>query len=535
MHGVRALSLPPCHYTRLTYTILGEIVVSKYRTFKNADSEIYERVLIIEATWSKISQQLDFLNHICGRLNPEHRDLQQRILLTFHNKLEISMLEVNKLEQSSGASSSAQRSGRAAKYVLSVKRPLDLAIRRLQAWAAEFDPTWWLILRMADKAIDKEIDSGPGQSQGPGHDPTPNGRNCRLEAARHIRDALQADEQSTKGLFLKEATLNSADRFDIPFSTSQIITLSASGKSTSYVLDSVDCTRVEDVSLFAKNVRDLALRLEKIDAAAFHLLQCYGVARTRDPSTKRVTSFNFIFKIPKVCHHHQPQSLRSLLLSQTNPSLSARLELAKQLATALSYVHVLDFVHKSIRPETALVFKSHSSDSASLTHGFGPLFLVGFKTFRTADGKSLRLTTADRLENMYQHPERQGIDPSTDHRMQHDIYSLGVCLLEIGLWGSFVAGDSSSSILSSEVSSPDDIKAHFTVLAKERLPSAMGEKYTSVVVNCLTCMEPDNVDFGDEEEFEDEFGIGIGFKYIEKVSGLDQNEILITMHADSYS
>lgn len=492
--------------------MLGETVVSKYRTFKDADSEIYERVLIIEATWSKISQQLDFLTRICGSLTPEHRDLQQRILLAFHNKLELSMLEVNKLEQSSCASGGVQRRRKAAKYVLSVKRPLDTAIQRLQAWAAEFDPTWWLILRMADGAIDKEIEPAPGR------DSTPSGKSCRLEAARHIRDALKADEQSTKGLFLKEATLNSADRSDVPFSTSQIITLSASGKSASYVLDSVDCTRVDDVSVFAKNVRDLALRLEKVDAAVFHLLQCYGVARTRDPSTKRVTSFNFIFKIPKDCQDNQPQSLRSLLLSQSNPSLTARLELAKQLATALSYVHVLDFVHKSIRPETALVFRSHSSDFSSSAHGFGPLFLVGFKTFRTADGKSLRLTTADRIENMYQHPERQGIDPSTDHRMQHDIYSLGLCLLEIGLWESFVAGDSLSPILLSELSSPAYIKAHFTALAKKRLPSAMGEKYTGVVVNCLTCMEPDNVDFGDEEEFEDEFGIGIGVKYIEKVS-----------------
>ncbi|OJJ05740.1 hypothetical protein ASPVEDRAFT_868764 [Aspergillus versicolor CBS 583.65] len=502
----------------------GKIVVSKYRTFKDAGSEIYERVLIIEATWSKISQQLDFLNRICGSLNPEHRDLQQRILLAFHNKLELSVLEVSKLEQSSDSGGSAQRRLRAAKYVLSVKRPLDLVIQRLQAWAAEFDPTWWLILRMADTAIDKEIDSAPSQDQIQGQILAPNDRNYRLEAARHIRDALQANEQSTKGLFLREATLNSADRSDIPFSTSQIITLSVSRKPTSYILDSVDCTRVEDDAVFAKNVRDLALRLEKIDAAAFHLLQCHGVTRTRDPSTKRVTSFNFIFKIPKDCHHHQPQSLRSLLLSQTNPSLTARLELAKQLATALSYVHVLDFVHKNIRPETALVFKSHGLDSSSLAHGFGPLFLVGFKTFRTVDGKSLRLTTADRIENIYQHPERQGRDPSTDHRMQHDIYSLGVCLLEIGLWKSFVAGDSSSPILLSELSSVANIKAHFTALAKECLPSAMGEKYTGVVVNCLTCMEPDNVDFGDEDEFKDEFGIGIGVKYIEKIL-LQLNEI----------
>jgi hypothetical protein len=40
--------------------------------------------------------------------------------------------------------------------------------------------------------------------------------------------------------------------------------------------------------------------------------------------------------------------------------------------------------------------------------------------------------------NVYRHPLRQGDRPAEAYRMQHDIYSLGVCLLEIGLWESFV-------------------------------------------------------------------------------------------------
>lgn len=40
--------------------------------------------------------------------------------------------------------------------------------------------------------------------------------------------------------------------------------------------------------------------------------------------------------------------------------------------------------------------------------------------------------------NVYRHPLRQGNDPVDRYRMQHDIYSLGVCLLEVGLWESFV-------------------------------------------------------------------------------------------------
>lgn len=33
-------------------------------------------------------------------------------------------------------------------------------------------------------------------------------------------------------------------------------------------------------------------------------------------------------------------------------------------------------------------------------------------------------------------------------------------------------------------------------LAKERLPQAMGEKYSQVVLSCLTCLDEDNEDFG---------------------------------------
>ncbi|KAL4916931.1 hypothetical protein BDW62DRAFT_93738 [Aspergillus aurantiobrunneus] len=120
---------------------------------------------------------------------------------------------------------------------------------------------------------------------------------------------------------------------------------------------------------------------------------------------------------------------------------------------------------------------------------------------------------------MYQHPERQGIDPRIDHKMQHDIYSLGVCLLDIGLWKSFVTRDKStapSSIITAE-NPPPLLKSHFTTMAKEELPAKIGEKYTKIVVNCLTCMDSTNEDFGEESEFEDGFGIKIGVKDIEKI------------------
>jgi hypothetical protein len=123
-------------------------VVSKYRTLRDADVEIAEQLLIIEATWTKISQQLTFLRSVWDKLNAEHQDLQQRILLVFQNRLEVAMLEVSNI-------GTAPNKPKAAKYAIYIKELLEKTIRDLKTWVAEFDPTWWLILLMSDKATDK--------------------------------------------------------------------------------------------------------------------------------------------------------------------------------------------------------------------------------------------------------------------------------------------------------------------------------------------------------------------------------------------
>jgi hypothetical protein len=117
--------------------------------------------------------------------------------------------------------------------------------------------------------------------------------------------------------------------------------------------------------------------------------------------------------------------------------------------------------------------------------------------------------------------------------MRHNIYSLGVCLLEIGLWVSFVDYDlaigtrsiselllspSGKSKFSFSTLFSERTKEQLVTLARYRLPGSMGNKYAEIVEACLTCPDPENVDFGDGREFEDEDGIRVGDRYIEKVS-----------------
>ncbi|KAI9931137.1 hypothetical protein MW887_010794 [Aspergillus wentii] len=107
--------------------------------------------------------------------------------------------------------------------------------------------------------------------------------------------------------------------------------------------------------------------------------------------------------------------------------------------------------------------------------------------------------------------------------MQHDIYSIGACLLEIGLWESLIAYGSdrvatpSSAFAGYGVNlnpkEPVRIKNSLAALAKDALPKKVGRKYAQIAFNCLICL--DNV--GDQSEFEDEDSVLVAVRYIEKV------------------
>lgn len=151
--------------------------------------------------------------------------------------------------------------------------------------------------------------------------------------------------------------------------------------------------------------------------------------------------------------------------------------------------------------------------------------LVGFQVIRHAEAKT-NTSKADRKEILYQHSARQGSD-SVDFIMQHDIYSLGVCLLEIGLWeplmtcGPDGTQQTSSTIgLEQTISkkwTPSFIQKQLISLSRGKLRVIMGDKYSKVVETYLTCLDKGNTDFGDPKEFQDEDGVEVGARYVKKV------------------
>jgi hypothetical protein len=119
--------------------------------------------------------------------------------------------------------------------------------------------------------------------------------------------------------------------------------------------------------------------------------------------------------------------------------------------------------------------------------------------------------------------------------MQHDIYSVGAILLEIGLWISFVSYEASYYDNGTTVAVPSEKIAHMSLheekdrrnvafknksiletLAEQELPVRMGQRYTDVVLSCLQCL--DNGEYGGSNaEFVDEDGLVIGVRFVERI------------------
>ena len=297
--------------------------------------------------------------------------------------------------------------------------------------------------------------------------------------------------------------------------------------------------RVKPESII-QGIRDLARVLARVDTMTFGLMSCLGVVKifaTKDgENDPALLGFDLVFLNP--LPFQAPHSLRYILLSDiSRVPLNNWFDLARQLARSVFFIHTAKFVHKNIRPETILCFQDGCSNN------LGKPFLVGFEKFRLDKSATHQFGDDAWERNLYRHPQRQGLHPEESYVMQHDIYSLGVVLLEIGLRTSFVdfrndqkyspSESCATSLLEPNVqdSTGDEIettpcytpgiKENLIQLAESELPSSMGFKFTQVVISCLTCLDNDNEYFGDVE-LQDKDGILVGVRYIEKVEPLQR-------------
>lgn len=113
-------------------------------------------------------------------------------------------------------------------------------------------------------------------------------------------------------------------------------------------------------------------------------------------------------------------------------------------------------------------------------------FLVGFEYSRPDSGSTLRTYDGDREKDLYRHPDIQNDDRTSFSRL-HDLYALGVVLLEIALWQTVhdivEVGFRGVDV---RVLSPEKFRDYHIKLANKNIPYRMGSAYAKAVEACLS-------------------------------------------------
>lgn len=163
-----------------------------------------------------------------------------------------------------------------------------------------------------------------------------------------------------------------------------------------------------------------------------HSVDCVGY--TDDAACSR---YGLVYKAPASSF----STLHALIASPDlkTPDLDARVRLARTLAVALWSLHSLDWLHKSLCGANILFFPSAFSASATsptaaaaLVPDIASPFLSGFDASRPDLDAALSVAPKNpSIADLHRHPAALRGLP---YCKSFDIYSLGLVLLEIGLW-----------------------------------------------------------------------------------------------------
>ena len=234
-------------------------------------------------------------------------------------------------------------------------------------------------------------------------------------------------------------------------------------------------------------VNQLANLLKSSGSSSVGTLECLGFV-----DQPKLSQFAFIYQFPQNAATCEPLTLYSIIREheeRSKPiwSLNARFKIAMKIASSICGFHADGWVHKNLRSHSLLFFKSSEMESDLMIDS---PYLAGFEYSRPEDGSTAGVRDDDRERNLYRHPGLQTVAGDTFNKV-HDLYSLGVILLEIAMWrtassiyGTPQSGSSTDSLGSGRID-PTRMTKQYIRQAKSKIPYLMGEAYLSAVLACL--------------------------------------------------
>jgi serine/threonine protein kinase len=185
--------------------------------------------------------------------------------------------------------------------------------------------------------------------------------------------------------------------------------------------------RIDDLARIAHSASDRHPDL--------HTLDCLGY--TDDSARSR---YGLVYGAPEKSY----STLNSLITSNDlrTPDLGDRFKLAHTLAVALWSLHSLDWLHKSLSSNNILFFPSAFSTSATgataasaTIPDISSPYLLGFDASRPDHLTEMSIASKNPSSmDLHRHPHSLNGLEKKPYCKSYDIYSLGLVLLEIGLW-----------------------------------------------------------------------------------------------------
>lgn len=231
-------------------------------------------------------------------------------------------------------------------------------------------------------------------------------------------------------------------------------------------------------SLVAQRLNNLAYFLhQEDDDRDSGALQCIGTINAGQVDDK--IKIGLVFEIPSFVPPHSLPSCLSEILPENDDSettdeldLGDKFRLAQSLSQTLYSIHVSNWLHKSIRSSNVISFAS-SKRAKGTKFSVSSTFLAGYELARPLGVSEFTVGPSGHDQDFYAHPSyRLG---KVRYCRLFDIYSLGVVLLEIGLWRRVKLGGLSAT----------RVQETLIQACKDELGPAMGVRYREAVRCCL--------------------------------------------------
>jgi len=212
------------------------------------------------------------------------------------------------------------------------------------------------------------------------------------------------------------------------------------------------------------------------------VLDCFGYFQYEDSDNR---FFGFLHAFPTNSDlNSSPVSFNELLLDTTRPkrsynlpSLPQRIRIAQSLTITILELHNAEWLHKDLNSQNIIFFYTSGKSL-----DFSSPFVSGFEYARPDKADAASFDVRGSPMDIYRHPSLLGPFPLGQKRpryeTKHDIYSLGLVLLEIGLWQQL-------RIFRKAGTKPADFFKLVKQLAIQELPHRVGDIYRDVVLSCI--------------------------------------------------